>query len=264
MKLLKTQPKKVLQEQIKKLNIASAIVSAVFAVAIGVLLVTTTVDLALSFMTRDELASTKTVVLAPGAETIVTVQLRYLLAGIFAVTAILSLLLATKLRSRYVSTLKAKISGFRWLLIGVSSALLLEFVSLLAGVNDAMELKLIGGLVLTTSLLGWLSERENAESKTPKYLAYTASIFTGVLAWLPLVGSLFGTSFYGIQNFGWYVYALSAVLLVGFIAFAVNQYFHLSGRKGWKEYLFIERNYLAVDLAIKFVFGAIVLIALHK
>lgn len=265
MNILKAPSKKVLQDHIQKINIASGVVSAVLAVVSVVLLVSAGISFVISYMTRDALATGQDVVLAPAIKTLFTIDANYVLAGIFAIVAIFSLLLATKLRPSYEQSLKNNVSALRWILIGVSAALLLEFTSLLAGINDVMVLKLVVGMILVTTVLGWLSDRENSDKKSgTKWLAYVVSLFTGALAWTPLLGSLFGTWFWGLERFGWHVYALSATLFIGFTLYALMQYFKLSGRKGWKEYAFIERNFLVVDLAVKIAVGAIAIVAFYK
>jgi hypothetical protein len=265
MNILKAPSKKVLQDQIKKINILTAGISAVIAVVSAVLLSAPNLNMNISYMTRDALATGNEVVLAPAIKTVFSPSGHYVLAGIFAVSAIISLLLATRLKNSYDQSLKTGASGYRWVLIGVSAALLLEFVSVLAGINDSMVLKLIGGMILITTILGWLSDRENSDKKSgTKWLAYVVSLFTGAVAWAPLLGSLFGTWFWGLERFGWHIYALSATLFIGFTLYALMQYFKLSGRKGWKEYLFIERNFLTVDLTVKVVVGIILVAAFYN
>lgn len=262
---MKLPTKKTLEGHIRKLTLASLLVSVVFAALSATLLLSSaTTDLTLTHMTRDELASQRSVTLAPATEVLATVQLRYVLAMVFGVSALCSLLLATVLRKNYERMLKNNVSGWRWLFMGISAALFLEFLYLLVGINDILVLKLGAALILATSLLGWLSERENKMAGRPKWLAFAISVFTGIVAWIPVVGSLVGTSLYGDERFSWYVYALSGVLLAGFIGYAVNQYLQLKKYKFWREYMFAERGYMIIGVVLKLAVGAIVLIALHK
>jgi MFS family permease len=215
-------------------------------------------------MARDALVTAPQVVLAPASKVLFSPQAKYVLAAVFLITAVFSLLLATKLKARYDRTLKAGISGFRWLLIGVSAGLMLEFSSILAGVTDVMTLKLIGGMIVVTTILGWVSDRENSKPKNAHWLAFIASLFTGALAWAPLLGTLFGTWYWGLERFGWWVYALAAALFIGFVCYALMQYWHLAGKKNWKDYLFTERNFLGVDILTKLAFGIIIIVAFMK
>lgn len=261
---MKAPSKKVLQEQIRKINMATAVVSAVLAVVSATLLATTNVSLWLSYMARDLLAPGEKVVLAPAFKELFSVEARYLLAGVFALSAILSVLLFTKLRANYETTLKAKVSGYKWIFAGLTAAYLFELVNLLAGISDLAVLKVVGGLVFIASLACWLAERENDGATKKKWLAFVVAVFAGIGAWLPLAGSFFGTAIYGMERFTWGVYALAGTLLISFILYGLNQYYYLSGRKGWKEYLFIERNHLAINFATVLAFGLIATAAFYK
>lgn len=261
---MKAPSKKVLQEQIRKINIATAVVAAVLAVVSATLLATTNVSLWLSYMARDLLAPGEKVVLAPAFKELFSVEARYLLAGVFVLSAVLSVLLFTKLRANYETTLKAKVSGYKWIFAGLTTAFLFELVNLLAGISDVMVLKVVGGLVFIASLACWLAERENDGAAKKKWLAFVIAVFAGIGAWFPLAGSFFGTAIYGMERFSWGVYALAGTLLAGFILYGLNQYYYLSGRKGWKEYLFIERNHLAINFATVLVFGLVAIAAFYK
>lgn len=264
MGILKTTSKKVLRGHINKLNITSGLLSALIAVLALVLMSGFGIKLMLEYMAKDAFSSSGSVVLAPAGKVLYSPQLVYVVFGIFLISAVLSILLSGSLRARYEKTLNASISGFRWLLVGVNGALLLALTSILAGVNNIMTLKLICSMVLVTAVFGWLSDRENARDKNPHMLAYYVSIVTAIVAFLPLLGTIFGTWYWGLERFGWWVYALAVALIVSFIGYGVMQYKHLKARKNWKEYLLIERNYLAVDLALKLVCGVILITAFSK
>lgn len=261
----KVSGKKILSlESLYKLNLVSALVSAALALVGALLLVPSTAQFVLNYMTADSLAGTGKVVLAPASRVMWEVELGYLLAVIFTLSAIGSLLLATVLKKRYDKAVGNQTSGFRWLFVGISSALLLEFASILAGVQDVATLKLIAALVLGASLLSWLAERENKGAGTKKWLAYAFALVAGSLAWTPLLVSMIGTPVYGYERFSWYVYAFAGVLLLGFIGFAYNLYRQILGEKRWVSYLFAERNYLAGDLVMKTAAVAVIVAALHN
>jgi hypothetical protein len=262
---MKIPTKKTLDGHLHKITWLSVVVAVALAVLSATMVTSSaTTDVTLAHMTKDELGSSGKTVLAPASEILATVQLRYIFTALMVISAILSLLLVTKLRKNYLRMLKTNVSGWRWLFMGIGAALLLEFAYLLVGINDLLVLKLGGGLVLTTALLGWLSERENKIAGRPKWLAFTISILTGVLAWLPIVGSLIGTTVYGSERFPWHVYAFCGVLLVGFVAYGLNQYLQLKKTKAWRDYFFSERNYLLIGVLVKVFVGAIILAALHK
>jgi hypothetical protein len=220
-------------------------------------------QLYLSVMARDLFANTEQVTLAPAVEPILYMQYRYVLVASLLVAAIGSLLVATKLRRRYEKTVSSGVSGMRWIITGLSAALMLEFVSLLAGVQDIKTLKVVSALIVATTLLGWLSERENLASTKPKWLAFGASLFTGAMAWMPALGSLIGTTLYNDERFGWHVYAVAAVVLAGFTGFALNQYSQIK-KKSSVEYVYFEQRHFWIDQVTKFLVVLIIFSALPK
>lgn len=246
-------------ERIKSMHISLTLMYLVFAGLVIGFVKTVASSVTLGLQTKDEFGSGVNVVLGPSSEVLYNIEPKYVLVAALVVSALGSLLLATKVRKRYEKTLTAGISGFRWVLMGVSAALLIEFVNLLAGVNDIAVLKISSGLIVITTMLAWIAERDNVGSARPKWLAFGLSLFTGAFAWLPLLGSLIGTSVYGMERFGWHVYALAGVTLLGFTGFAVNQYLQIRGRGTKKDYTKVEETYLRIGMLTKF---AVVLVAL--
>lgn len=249
-------------QRVRSLHFSLALMYAVFAGLVIGFVSAASSAVTLGIQTRDNFASDTNVILGPAREVLYSVQPKYVLAASLLVGAIGSLLLASKLRNRYESTLTARISGLRWVILGLSAALTLEFINLLAGVHDVTLLKLSGALIFITTMLAWVSERDNAAAGKSKWLAYDLSLLTGVLAWLPVAGSLIGTSLYGMERFGWHVYALVAVTLVGFTAFALNQYLYTRAKGARRDYVAIEESYLRIDMLTKFAVVLIVLLAL--
>jgi hypothetical protein len=257
----KSTDKSVTKQRLYNFNIFAGLANIVFAVLSVVFLSKQTVDVTTAYATKNELAGSG--VLGPAYKTLATVEIRYLLAGIFVISAIFSLLLASRLRKNYEAGVTNSNTLIRWVFTGISLGLILEFVTILAGIGDIATLILAGGLIFTTCVLAWMNGRDN-KGTSKNYAAFALSMFTGIIAWLPLAGSLKDTYIYGNTNFGWYVYALSAAVLIGFISIARNQYRHAKNGVSAKGYLQLEGVYLSTDFLIKLAVLAIVLIALHK
>lgn len=248
-------------ERIRSLHVSSAFVNFVFAGLVIGFVSTAAVAVTLGLQTRDQFTNSDSVVLGPASEVLYSLDPKYVLATALILSGIFSLLLASKLRARYEATILNRTSGMRWLALGITAGLLLEFVNLLAGVNDMAVLKLSAFMIFLTTMLSFMAERENAGALRPKWLAFNLSLVTGALAWLPLFGSLIGTSLYGMERFGWHVYAIVAVVLLGFTSLALNQYAHIkSGLQ--RDYSAVEEKYLRIDLFTKFAVVVIVLLAL--
>ena len=199
---------------------------------------------------RDVFAAGDKVDLGPASEVIVTVQNRYVLAAVLGVSLVMTLLLLTKYWNRYSSSLKSPVSGFRWLVLGISSALMVEFASMLAGVQDIFTLKLIGVLVLSGVLFAWFAERENKLSGSSHKLGIYASGFAYALALLPLLASLVGTSVFSQERFAWFVYVV-AVLVVFQLVYTHRKLRMALSKTSKLEYSVYEYHYFMADLLIK-------------
>lgn len=248
-------------EKLYKFNIFSAIVNLAFAVLSVLFVSRNTVDFTLAHATKDVLAGSTT--MGPAYKTLATVEIRYLMAFIFVLGAIFSLLLATRLRKSYEAGVKGSASGWRWIFMGISLALILELVSVLGGIGDVFTLKLVGALTFTAAVLAWINERQNKGTKK-QYAVFALGVFTGFAAWLPLAGSLLGTALYGVTNFGWYEYTLAVLVLIGSLSIGLNQYRHARDGITAKGYLQLEGKYVSTDFLLKLVVFAVLLIALHK
>lgn len=248
-------------ERLRSLHVSSALLYLAFAIVSAVLISASAVAVRLGIQSRDEFAGSGTVVLGPASEVLYNLNPAYVLTAALLVSALASVLMASRLRTVYEASVTNRTSGLRWLALGVSAGLTLEFVNLLAGINDMAVLKLSAFLILVTALLSFMAERENVGVARPKWLAFSLSLVTGALAWLPLAGTLVGTSIYGMERFGWHVYAISAVLLLGFTAIAFNLYKQIkNGSAG--DYFTAEERYLRIDLFTKVVVFIIAISAL--
>lgn len=261
----KTAARRILTpiEKIRSINLSLALQSLFFVILTLIFVGPSGGELLLGHSARDLFANLDSVVLGTASESLFSLEYRYILIAALLISGVGSALLATKLRKRYEATVKDNVSGFRWVFAGVSAALILNLVSFMAGVTDVMTLKVICGLTFASALFAWLSERENVNSKKPKWLAYGASLYAGILAGFPLVGSLVGTTIYGDERFAWHIYGLSGVLLLGFIAYAWNHFTAIKN-KNTIEYTTFEQRYLRIDQFAKFLIVLIIFWAIAQ
>jgi len=249
-------------ELLRRFHIFSAVVGVVIAIAAVFFLNSQTVNFTINYSAKDPIASVDNTVLGPATESIVTIEFKYLVAAFFIVAAILSLLLATVLRKKYEAGISNATSGLRWVATGISTALLLELVAIQCGVEDVVTLKLIAGLVVATTVLGWMAERDNKNVSTPKWSAYGLSVFTGVLTWLPIAVALVGTYVYGIERFSWFVYVIVILAIYSVARVGRTLYRYIKYPKIRGEYIGVEEKYLSSDLFLKLSFAAVIFIAL--
>ena len=255
--------KGVTLDKLKKFNIFAAVSNAAFAVLSIIFISKDTVVASLPYAAKDDFASATDTVFGAAYKILSEVEIRYLLAFIFGLSAVFSILLATKLQSRYNAQLTKSASILRWVFTGISLGLILELSSKLANVDNIATLKTIGALVVVTSILWIISEQQNKGSKG-KLAIFYLSLLTLFLAVMPLALSLVASAIYGMEWFGWHVYLLAFAVIFGLAVIAYNQYKSAKYGVSAKGYLELEGKYLSVDYLVKFSAFIILLIALYK
>ncbi len=250
-------------EKIRGLHLSNVFSGVILAILTIVFVNPQTKELLLNYQAKDTFVMSDSVVLGSATESLLNVGIRWILVVILGLTAVASLLLATRLFKRYEATIKAGISGMRWLLYGVISMVVVEFASLLAGVNELNTMKTVGALVLAGSLFSWLAERENKDSKSPKKLAFYGAVFAYVLALLPMVISLIATSVIGDERFSWYVYVVSAIVVLSTVATLLTLKSSILNKKKF-EYVAYEQRYIRIDQIAKFAIILTIFSAFNK
>lgn len=249
---------------LRRLNGLSAFVHVAGAVAAGVLMGHYLQQVVTGLVVRDELASGKETVFVPAIHHLYDANLRWCIVVLLVVGAILPLIQLRR-RASYEALVKARRNPLRWADKALMSGVMLTVVAMLSGVQDFMTLKVIGGLIVVTALLGWLSERQNAESKAePDYSAFGISLLSGALPWLIILAHAFATPVWGMIRYPWYVYALYAAVFIGSAAYAINGYNYVRRFRNWTNYAVVERNYLIIDVLARGSFAIILIIGLAK
>lgn len=250
-------------DKLRGLHFSNAFSGVVLAVLTLIFVTPQTRELLLSYQARDSFVNSDVVTLGTATESLFNINIRYVLAIVLGLTAIVSLLLATKLYKRYEATVKAGISGMRWLLYGFVSLILVELVSVLAGVQEVNTLKSVGGFVLAGALFSWLAERENKDAKSPKKLAFVGAVLSYFMAVLPMLVTLVATSVISGERFSWYVYALVATVVFGFVASIMTLRSSIY-KKNKFEYVAFEQRYVRIDQIVKFITVLVIFSAFNK
>lgn len=250
-------------ERLRGLHLISAGVFALLALLAGYFIKDTYFNLWLSHLTRDDLASRTTTVLVPAVHSVYDINLRWIVVALMVLSAILPLLWTLRWKRQYKVNIDTQVMPQRWADLAITSAIMVETIAILSGTHDIMTLKLIGGLMAVTCLLGWLADKQNRLAVKTDWSAYALGLVTGSLPWLLIAVSAFATFFYGIVRSPWYVYALYATTLFGFVALAFNQRKHYRRANMWK-YEVVERNYVLINLLTKAAFALILIAGLHR
>ncbi len=261
--VVKAKTTELTANTLRKLNFVKAFVFAALAVLAGVLMSSASYPVSIGYQAKDALVSLTAgkTAFVHGNQNLFDIEVRWLVVTILGLAAVFSLLIATRLRAKYEATLTDGVSSMRWIGWGITAALMVETVALLSGVSDILTLKLIAGLMLVTCALAWVAEKRNKQAGRPAWSEFVVSLFTGSLPWMLIGGYAIATWVWGLIRYPWYVYALYAALLVGFITLTFTQYKRING---WKNTLIVERNYLLIGLVTKVAFAVILILAFQK
>lgn len=250
-------------KSLRKLNFLTAFLLAALAAAAGFLMTNASYALSVGYMAKDELISVTEgrTEFVHATQSVMDLEVRWMVIGILGIAALFALLAATRYRTKYEKSLETGVSSWRWVTTGITGALLVEAIALFSGVSDILTLKLIGGVILVVAALGWVNEKRNKQAGRPVWSEYFISVFAGILPWILIVGYAVSTWIYGLIRYPWYVYAVMAAAVIGFVLLAVNEY---KRNSGWKNNLVVERNYLVINLALYAAFGAILILGFQK
>lgn len=206
-----------------------------------------------AFLTQDEIASKAAgrPVLAPAAHSLFNINIAYLIAAFFFMSAIAHAIIATKYRKTYEANLKKGINKARWIEYGVSASTMMIAIALLTGVYDISSLFMIFVLTLIMNLMGLAMEQSNQGAKKVNWFAYWVGCLAGIVPWIVLVKYVGGANIYGTGGIPTFVYFIYASMFIFFSSFAVNMCLQYKKRGKWADYLYGERVYMILSLVAK-------------
>lgn len=229
------------------------------AAAVAMLMQVTPYDISIAHLTSDALLSQTQTVFVPAQKVLFSVDLRWVATGTLLLSA---LLLAVRVARREVVQ-ASPVRPWRAVDVALTGALLVETVGILSGVQEILALKALGLLVVGMAVFAWISGRENLGAAKFVKGAFWASIGSAVAAALLLGGVTIATLVYGLIRSPWYTYALIGVLTLTLLLALVGTWKALHHTKKWAQPLFVERNYLLLNLFAKAAFAVILLIGLR-
>lgn len=206
-----------------------------------------------NYLTADSLATKASgqPVLAPASRHLLDINLAYLVAAFFFMSAVAHLLIATKYRKKYEKDLKKGINKVRWIEYGVSASTMLVAIAIIAGIYDLSSLIMIFGFVLVMNLLGLAMEVYNQEARKVNWLAYVIGAIAGIIPWVAYAIYVAGSSVYGASGPPTFVYFILVSIFLLFNGFAVNMYLQYKKKGNWADYLYGERVYMILSLVAK-------------
>lgn len=244
-----------LADKFKKLNKWNWVMASLHAVQGIVVLVLSTNSLfpvSTSFITVDSIAGTEEApVLVSATRHLFDINLAYIVAAFFFMSAIAHLYIATVYRKKYESNLSKGINKVRWYEYGISASTMMLGISMLAGVEDLSTLILIFGGTLVMNLCGLVMEVHNQTTTKTSWVSYVVGTIAGLGPWLVIGLYFWGSNQYGEGNIPTFVYYIYASMFVFFSSFALNMYLQYKKKGKWADYLYGEKAYMVLSLVAK-------------
>lgn len=237
---------------LRKWNFVMAFLHFIQGVAIIVLSSDTLFAVTTSFLTRDSLASTdQSPVLVNATRNLFDVNLAYVIAAFFFMSAIAHIYMATVYRKKYEANLVLGINKVRWYEYGISASTMMIAIAMLSGVQDLSTLVLIFGATLVMNLCGLIMEVHNQTTNKTSWLSYVVGTIAGLGPWIVIGIYFWGTNQFGDGSIPSFVYAIYASLFLFFSSFALNMYLQYKGKGKWADYLYGEKVYMILSLVAK-------------
>ena len=212
-----------------------------------------TVEVTTNFLTVDPAvqAGGQGDLLIPATRTLFDVNLGYIVAAFFVMSAIAHLIVATAYRKTYEKNLEKGINRARWSEYMISASTMMVAIAMLSGITDLSSLIMIFFLVGFMNSMGLVMELWNQKSKKTNWTSYLIGVKAGLVPWVVIGIYFWGANIYGSGNIPTFVYAIYASLFVLFNLFALNMYLQYKGKGNWANYLYGERNYMILSLVAK-------------
>lgn len=243
--------KKIKVASLQRWNFVLAGLHAAQGVAVLVLAKSVTFPISVNFLTLNSLAPKGTVQLVPASQNVFDLNLAYLVAAFFFMSAIAHLLMATKLRSTYEKNLKRHLNVGRWVEYGFSASTMMVAIAVLSGVYDLASLLMIFLLIALMNGAGLLMEVWNGNSRKVNWLPFLLGVKAAVMPWVVIAIYFWASNVYGAGQIPTFVYWIYGSLFVLFNCFAINMFLQYKRRGKWADYLYGERVYMILSLVAK-------------
>jgi heliorhodopsin len=236
-----------------KWNVWLAGLHAVQGIAVLLFSTTKVFPVQTNYLTLDPIASdfAGNPVLGYATRHLFDINLAYLVAVFFFMSAIAHAVVATVYRKRYEADLKKGINKARWIEYAFSASTMLVGIGLLSGVSDLAALKMIFVFGLVMNAMGLVMEVVNQGRNKVTWLPYIIGCIAGIMPWAVFAIYLGGAGLYGSGDIPAFVYWIYGSMLVLFSGFAVNMYLQYKKVGKWKDYLYGERMYMVLSLVAK-------------
>lgn len=238
--------KKITPARLQRLNYVAAGLHALQGIAVVALSKSFSVPITGSYLSFDRVAQK----LLPASKELFTVELSWLIAAFFFLSATAHLIIATGYSKRYAKDLKLGINKARWIEYSISASVMMVAISLLVGIYDFNTLLGIFGLTAIMNLLGLVMEIHNQTTQKTNWLSYWVGCLAGILPWVMVAFTMWLGADNGSQA-PTFVYWIFVSIFIFFSCFAGNMVLQYKKIGPWKDYLYGERAYIILSLVAK-------------
>jgi hypothetical protein len=248
------QKKIVTYDKLRKYNLVVAGLFALQAIIVLVLSdpIKGVFPVTANFLAEDKLASSSSghQVLVSASHRLFDLNVAYLVAAFFILSALAHLIIATWKRKVYENDLKKGINRVRWIEFSISAGIMMMAIAMLSGVLDIASLLMVFSLTGIMTLLGLAMELRNQDSNEVDWANFAIGVTAGLVPWLVIVIYLWNAHVYGNGVPG-YIYWICGSLFLLFSGFAINLYLQYKKLGHWSAYLYGERAYIVLSFIAK-------------
>jgi hypothetical protein len=233
-------------------NLVMAFLHAAQGVAVVILSRDALFPVSTTYITADQLASTdEAPVLVNATRNLFDVNLAYVVAAFFFMSAIAHLYISTVYRKKYEANLAKGINKVRWYEYGISASTMMVAIAMLSGVADVSTLVMIFGATLVMNLCGLIMEVHNQTTQKTNWLSYWVGTLAGLGPWAVVGIYFWGANQFGTGNIPTFVYFIYASIFLFFSSFAFNMILQYKKTGKWNDYLYGEKAYMVLSLVAK-------------
>ena len=237
---------------LNKWNLVMAALHFIQGVAVVILSTNASFPVTTNYLTLDTLASKSgSPVLVSATRHLADINLAYLVAAFFFISAAAHLFIATVYRKTYEEDLKRGINKARWFEYSISASIMMIAIAMLSGVYDLSSLLMIFVLDFVMNMMGLVMEVHNQTTKKTNWLSYVIGCIAGFVPWIVFAIYVAGARSYGSGQIPSFVYWIYLSMFIFFSSFAINMYLQYRKVGKWSDYLYGERVYMILSLVAK-------------
>ena len=196
-----------------------------------------------NYITLDSLASGEgSPVLVQATRTLSDVNLAYIIAAFFFMSALAHLFIATVYKKKYEKDLNLGINRVRWYEYSLSASTMMVAIAMLSGIADLSTLVVVFGATLVMNLCGLVMEIHNQTTNKVSWISYVVGTIVGLLPWVVVGIYFWGANQFGEGQIPTFVYWIYVSIFLFFMSFAVNMWLQYKKVGRWQDYLYGEKQ----------------------